>query len=64
MWTEQDISRYQDIYTLIQNLGLVDGLHLDLVAGALGRDGPAPGVRAELVWLLALNFDRHRVPGE
>ena len=33
---------------MIQNLGLVDGLHLDLVAGALGRDGPTPGVRPQL----------------
>ena len=39
---------YLYIYTLIQNLGLVDGLHLDLVAGALGRDGPAPGICPQL----------------
>ena len=50
-WTEDIIHcRYLlSIYLHTDtDLGLVDGLHLDLVAGALGRDGPAPGVRPQL----------------
>ena len=36
--------------------------HDYLVSGALGREGPAPGVGAQLVRLLALNSNRLLVP--
>ena len=42
-------------YALIwTNLCFEDSLHLYLVSGALGWEGPAPGVGTQLVGLLTL----------
>ena len=49
-------------HLLLTDLRLEDGLHLYLVSGALGRDGPAPGVGPQLVGLLGLHLHWDRVP--